>query len=90
MIMVTGRTHVTIYSPACLPCQAYRAALSFTDRNIGVVLGGLESAGFGESTIIALWSDHVSAAAHAAPRVVVCGAATLAGLHHQAAASSVT
>ena len=38
--------------------QAYRAALSFTDRNIGVVLGGLDSAGFGESTIIALWADH--------------------------------
>jgi arylsulfatase A-like enzyme len=38
--------------------QAYRAALSFTDRNIGVVLAGLDSAGFGETTIVALWSDH--------------------------------
>lgn len=38
--------------------QAYRAALSFTDRNIGVVLAGLDSAGFGGSTIVVLWSDH--------------------------------
>jgi iduronate 2-sulfatase len=38
--------------------QAYRAAISFTDRNIGVLLAGLNSSGFGDSTIIVLWSDH--------------------------------
>jgi hypothetical protein len=38
---------------------ADRAALSFTDRNIGVVLEGLQSAGFAETTIVALWADHV-------------------------------
>jgi hypothetical protein len=38
--------------------QAYRAALSFTDRNIGVVLAGLEEIGFSETTIVALWADH--------------------------------
>ena len=34
---------------------ADRAALSFTDRNIGVVLGGLAQLGFEETTIVALW-----------------------------------
>ena len=38
--------------------QAYRAALSFTDRNIGVVLDGLDEVGFAETTIVALWADH--------------------------------
>ena len=38
--------------------QAYRAALSFTDRNIGVVLAGLDGLGFADTTIVALWADH--------------------------------
>eukprot|EP01052_Picozoa_sp_SAG31_P032400 SAG31_NODE_3549_length_4134_cov_3.066171_5_plen_388_part_00 len=38
--------------------QAYRAAMSFTDRNIGVVLGGLAAAAFADTTIVALWADH--------------------------------
>ena len=38
--------------------QAYRAALSFTDRNIGVVLDGLDEVGIAETTIVALWADH--------------------------------
>eukprot|EP01006_Ploeotia_vitrea_P039323 TRINITY_DN66334_c8_g1_i1.p1 TRINITY_DN66334_c8_g1~~TRINITY_DN66334_c8_g1_i1.p1 ORF type:complete len:525 (+),score=1.92 TRINITY_DN66334_c8_g1_i1:24-1598(+) len=38
--------------------QAYWAAASFTDSNIGVVLGALAKSGFWNSTIIALWGDH--------------------------------
>lgn len=45
----------------CWESFADRAALSFTDRNIGVVLEGLQSAGFAETTIVALWADHVRA-----------------------------
>jgi arylsulfatase A-like enzyme len=38
--------------------QAYRAALSFTDRNIGVVLDAAKSKGLYENAIVVLWADH--------------------------------
>jgi len=38
--------------------QAYRAAVSFTDRNIGMVLGKLRELGLYDSTIICFISDH--------------------------------
>ena len=37
--------------------QAYRAAISFTDRNIGVVLSALKRLGFYNDSIIVLWAD---------------------------------
>ena len=38
--------------------QAYRAALSFTDRNIGVVLDAAERLGLLRHAIVVLWADH--------------------------------
>lgn len=38
--------------------QAYRAALSFTDRNIGVVLDAAKAKGLYENAIVVLWADH--------------------------------
>ena len=35
--------------------QAYWAAISYTDAQIGKVLTALESAGFADETVIALW-----------------------------------
>jgi arylsulfatase A-like enzyme len=38
--------------------QAYRAALSFTDRNIGVVLDAAGALGLLARAIVVLWADH--------------------------------
>lgn len=38
--------------------QAYRAAASFTDRNVGVVLEKLKDLGWYNTTIIVFWADH--------------------------------
>jgi arylsulfatase A-like enzyme len=38
--------------------QAYQAAISFTDANVGRVLNELASSPYANDTIIALWSDH--------------------------------
>ena len=38
--------------------QAYRAAISFTDRNIGQVLDAAKANGLYENTIVVLWADH--------------------------------
>lgn len=38
--------------------RAYRAAISFTDRNIGVVVAALKRLDFFESSIVVFWSDH--------------------------------
>lgn len=38
--------------------QAYRAAISFTDRNIGVVLDELKKLGMYDDSIIVFWADH--------------------------------
>jgi iduronate 2-sulfatase len=38
--------------------QAYRAAISYTDRNVGVVLDALREEHLFKSTIVILWSDH--------------------------------
>jgi arylsulfatase A-like enzyme len=38
--------------------HAYRAATSFTDANIGRVLGELDRLGLRDNTIVVLWGDH--------------------------------
>jgi len=38
--------------------QAYWAALSFTDENIGRVIAAMKEHGFWEDTIVVLWGDH--------------------------------
>ena len=38
--------------------QAYRAAISFTDRNIGQVLDAAKANGLYQNTIVVLWADH--------------------------------
>ena len=38
--------------------QAYRAALSFTDRNIGVMLDAAKAKGLYANAIVVLWADH--------------------------------
>lgn len=38
--------------------QAYRASLSFTDRNIGVVIAAAKRLGLYDNAIVALWGDH--------------------------------
>jgi len=38
--------------------QAYWAALSYTDENIGSVVAAMKKHGFWESTIVVLWGDH--------------------------------
>ncbi len=38
--------------------RSYLACTSFVDSQVGRVLGALEANGFGENTIVVLWSDH--------------------------------
>jgi arylsulfatase A-like enzyme len=38
--------------------HGYHACVSYTDRNIGVLLDALEQAGVADNTIIVLWGDH--------------------------------
>ncbi len=38
--------------------QGYMAASSFCDYQVGLILQGLEEAGFKENTIVVIWSDH--------------------------------
>lgn len=38
--------------------RAYRAAVSYVDAQVGVVLDALESSGLADSTVVVLWSDH--------------------------------
>ncbi len=38
--------------------QGYLACVSYTDRNIGVLLEALEKAGVSDNTIVVLWADH--------------------------------
>lgn len=38
--------------------HGYHACVTYTDRNIGVLLSALESSGAAENTIVVLWADH--------------------------------
>ena len=38
--------------------RAYFAAVSYTDANVGRVLGALENEGYKNNTIVVLWGDH--------------------------------
>jgi arylsulfatase A-like enzyme len=38
--------------------HGYHACVSYTDRNIGVLLDALESSGASKNTIVVLWADH--------------------------------
>lgn len=38
--------------------HGYHASISYTDRNIGVLLDALEEHGVAENTIVVLWADH--------------------------------
>jgi iduronate 2-sulfatase len=38
--------------------RAYRAAVSYVDTQVGVVLEALEDTGLADSTVVVLWSDH--------------------------------
>lgn len=38
--------------------HGYHACVSYTDRNIGVLLNALEKAGVADRTIVVLWADH--------------------------------
>ena len=38
--------------------QAYLAAVSFTDANLGRLLDALEQSAYRENTIIVFWGDH--------------------------------
>jgi iduronate 2-sulfatase len=40
---------------------AYYACISYTDANIGAVVGSLTQLGFTASTVIVVWGDHVRA-----------------------------
>ena len=40
--------------------RAYWAALSYMDAQVGRVLNALEATGLANSTVVALWGDHVS------------------------------
>ena len=38
--------------------HGYHAAVSYTDRNVGMLLDALEKAGIADHTIVVLWGDH--------------------------------
>lgn len=38
--------------------RSYYACTSYTDANVGRVLGALQAAGYGNDTIVVLWGDH--------------------------------
>ena len=49
---------MALITSGCEPCsQAYWAALSFTDDNVGTVLAAAKANGLYDSSIIVFWGD---------------------------------
>jgi arylsulfatase A-like enzyme len=48
--------------------RAYYASVSFTDWNLGQMLGSLSASGVEENTVVVMHADHVRDASTAVPR----------------------